>query len=86
MCGTGRARGNICSGIVMNTDYQVYFDALPCSLPVQDRDFRIIDANQRFRTDFGDIDGRTGAWAYAFIPAGIACSTMPPFHRDSPVH
>jgi PAS domain S-box-containing protein len=42
----------------MNTDYQVYFDALPCYLTVQDRDFRIIDANQRFRTDFGDIDGR----------------------------
>ncbi|UCC84057.1 MAG: PAS domain-containing protein [Gemmatimonadota bacterium] len=42
----------------MNDDYQVYFDALPCYLTVQDRDFRIIDANQRFREDFGDIDGR----------------------------
>lgn len=42
----------------MNNDYNVYFDALPCYLTVQDRDFRIIDANQRFRTDFGDIDGR----------------------------
>ncbi|NIM51952.1 MAG: PAS domain-containing protein [Gemmatimonadales bacterium] len=42
----------------MNNEYHVYFDALPCYLTVQDRDFRIIDANQRFRTDFGDIDGR----------------------------
>ncbi|MGD2218324.1 MAG: PAS domain-containing sensor histidine kinase [Gemmatimonadales bacterium] len=42
----------------MNNDYHVYFDALPCYLTVQDRDFRIIDANQRFRTDFGNIDGR----------------------------
>jgi PAS domain S-box-containing protein len=42
----------------MNNDYHVYFDALPCYLTVQDRDFRIVDANERFRTDFGDIDGR----------------------------
>jgi PAS domain S-box-containing protein len=42
----------------MNNDYHVYFDALPCYLTVQDRDFRIIEANERFRWDFGDIEGR----------------------------
>jgi PAS domain S-box-containing protein len=42
----------------MSHDYHVYFDALPCYLTVQDRDFRIIDANEKFREDFGDIDGR----------------------------
>jgi len=42
----------------MNNDYHVYFDALPCYLTVQDRDFRIVEANKRFRWDFGDIEGR----------------------------
>ena len=35
-----------------------YFDATPCYLTVQDRDFHIIRANERFRQDFGDIEGR----------------------------
>jgi PAS domain S-box-containing protein len=42
----------------MNKDYHAYFDALPCYLTVQDRDFRITEANERFRRDFGDIEGR----------------------------
>jgi len=42
----------------MNNPYHHYFDSMPCYLTVQDRDFRIIDANQRFREDFGDIEGR----------------------------
>ena len=36
----------------------VYFDAAPCYLTVLDRDFRILHANQRFREDFGDPEGR----------------------------
>jgi PAS domain S-box-containing protein len=42
----------------MANAYHLYFDAMPCYLTVQDRDFRIIDANQRFRKDFGDYQGR----------------------------
>ncbi len=42
----------------MGKPYQQYFNALPCYLTVQDRDFRIIDANDRFRGDFGDWEGR----------------------------
>ncbi|MBC8871129.1 MAG: PAS domain-containing sensor histidine kinase [Planctomycetes bacterium] len=38
--------------------YQQYFDRLPCYLTVQDREFRVLHANERFRKDFGDIDGR----------------------------
>ncbi|NQT40398.1 MAG: PAS domain-containing protein [Planctomycetes bacterium] len=44
--------------IAMEIPYQAYFDAMPCYLTVQDRELRIIDANQRFRTDFGEIEGR----------------------------
>ncbi len=35
-----------------------YFDAAPCYLTVLDRDLRILHANQRFRSDFGDFEGR----------------------------
>jgi PAS domain S-box-containing protein len=42
----------------MEHAYQQYFNALPCYLTVQDREFRIIDANDRFREDFGDWEGR----------------------------
>ncbi len=42
----------------MDTQYREYFDAMPCYLTVQDRDFRIVDANQRFRRDFGEVEGR----------------------------
>ena len=38
--------------------YKDYFHAMPCFLTVQDRDFRIIDANSRFVDSFGDYDGR----------------------------
>ncbi len=42
----------------MENPYRRYFDAMPCYLTVHDRDFRIIDANQRFRDDFGDFEDR----------------------------
>lgn len=38
--------------------YQRYFDAMSGYVTVQDRNYRIIDANQRFRDDFGDWEGR----------------------------
>jgi len=38
--------------------YKNYFDSMPCYLSVQDRDFRVLDANKRFREEFGEIDGR----------------------------
>ncbi len=42
----------------MDSQYRQYFEAMPCYLTVQDREFRIIDANQRFRKDFGDFEDR----------------------------
>ncbi len=38
--------------------FRRYFDAMSGYVTVQDRDFRIIDANQRFSDDFGDWKGR----------------------------
>jgi PAS domain S-box-containing protein len=42
----------------MDSQYRQYFEAMPCYLTIQDREFRIIDANRRFRKDFGDFEGR----------------------------
>ncbi|MCP4571223.1 MAG: PAS domain-containing sensor histidine kinase [bacterium] len=43
----------------MITDtYREYFDAMPCYLSVQDRDLKIIEANERFVKNFGDPSGR----------------------------
>jgi PAS domain S-box-containing protein len=42
----------------MEFPYEQCFEAMPCYLTVQDRDFRVIKANRRFRNDFGNYEGR----------------------------
>jgi PAS domain S-box-containing protein len=42
----------------MEDVYRQYFDRMPCYLTVQDRDFRVIHANERFRKDFGEVADR----------------------------
>jgi PAS domain S-box-containing protein len=42
----------------VNDIYKKYFDSMPCYLTVQDKSFRLIDANEKFQKDFGEIDGR----------------------------
>ena len=42
----------------MEDEYQRYFKSLPCYLTVQDREFRIVEANDMFRRDFGEFAGR----------------------------
>ena len=42
----------------MDDCFRQYFDRLPCYLTVQDRDFRILHANERFVKDFGSTEGR----------------------------
>lgn len=42
----------------MELPYQQYFDAAPCYFTVQDRSLRVIEANERFRRDFGPFEGR----------------------------
>ena len=39
-------------------DYRQVFEAIPCSLSVIGRDFKILDANDRYRIRFGDWEGR----------------------------
>jgi PAS domain S-box-containing protein len=42
----------------MDLPYKDFFNAVPGYLTVQDRDLRIVTANDRFRQDFGDFEGR----------------------------
>lgn len=42
----------------MELDYREVFDEMPCFLTVQDRDFKIVAANGRFKKFFGDVEGR----------------------------
>ncbi len=42
----------------MQEIYRHYFESMPCYLTVQDRNLKVIDANQKFTKDFGDWNGR----------------------------
>ncbi len=42
----------------MSSPFQQYFEEMPCYLTVQNRDFKIIEANKHFKKDFGDPEGR----------------------------
>jgi len=42
----------------MDDIYKNYFESMPCYLTVQDKSLRLIDANEKFRKEFGDVDGR----------------------------
>ena len=38
--------------------YENYFALMPAYLTILDRDLRIVEANRRFRRDFGEFEGR----------------------------
>ena len=41
--------------------YKLLFDAVPCCIQIQDRNFRIVETNALFKREFGD---RTGEYCY----------------------
>lgn len=42
----------------VNDIYKKYFNSMPCYLTIQDTSLHLIDANEKFRKEFGEIDGR----------------------------
>lgn len=42
----------------MKHPYDLYFEVMPAYLTILDRDLRILEANLRFRKDFGEYEGR----------------------------
>jgi PAS domain S-box-containing protein len=43
---------------MIDNPYKNYFEMMPAYLTILDRDLRIVEANRRFRKDFGDFEGR----------------------------
>ena len=67
--------------------YQNYFDSMPCYLTVQDRDFRVVSANRKFRTDFGDPEGRYCYQVYKNRPEKCeVCPVERSFQDGEPHH
>jgi len=70
----------------MDLPYQQYFQAMPCYLTVQDRDFRIVDANERFRGDFGEFEGRHCYQVYKHRPERCEVCPVDRTFRDGQPH
>ena len=70
----------------MESRYRQYFEAMPGYLTVQDRDFRIIDANDRFRRDFGDWEGRYCYQVYKSRPDRCEICPVAQTFRDGLRH
>jgi PAS domain S-box-containing protein len=44
--------------LAMDDIYKKYFDSMPSYLTIQDKDLRLLDANKKFKDEFGEIEGR----------------------------
>ena len=70
----------------MELPYQRYFEAMPCYLTVLDRDFRILEANARFREDFGEAGGRSCFAVYKRRSEKCADCPVERSFQDGKVH
>jgi PAS domain S-box-containing protein len=70
----------------MELPYQQYFDALPCYVTVQDRNLKVITANARFVSDFGDYRGRHCYQVYKQQPEKCEHCAVERTYRDGQSH
>ena len=69
----------------MKHTYKQYFDSMPSFLTVQDREFRVIDANKKFIKEFGDYEGRHCYQVYKHRPEKCeVCPVERTFHDGEP--
>ncbi|MBU0518867.1 PAS domain-containing protein, partial [bacterium] len=66
--------------------YQQYFDAVPGYLTVQDRDLRLITANDRFKQDFGETEGRYCYQVYKHRPEKCEVCPVERTFQDGQLH
>lgn len=65
--------------------FEHIFNAVPCSITVQDRNLRIVEANETFRRDFGDPSGRTCHDLYKHSDASCPeCPVLATFEDSNP--
>jgi PAS domain S-box-containing protein len=70
----------------MEPSYRQYFDAMPCYVSVQNRDFHVINANARFRSAFGDFQGRYCYQVYKNRPEKCEICPVDRTFRDGRSH
>ena len=71
----------------MEDTYKKIFEAVPCYLSIQDKDFRLLDANNKFREDFGNIEGRYCYQVYKHRSEKCeVCPVERTFHDGLPHH
>ncbi len=70
----------------MELPYQQYFDAMPCYVTVQDRDFKVLAANARFLKDFGDHRDRYCYQVYKQRPEKCEVCPVERTYRDGQSH
>ena len=70
----------------MELPYERLFDAMPCYVTVQDRDFKVITANARFRKAFGAYEGRHCYQIYKHRPEKCEVCPVERTFRDGECH
>jgi PAS domain S-box-containing protein len=70
----------------MEPPYKQYFDLMPCYVTVQDRNFRVVTANARFRKDFGDYENRYCYQVYKNRPEKCEVCPVELTFRDGQSH
>ena len=66
--------------------FKTYFDEMPGFLTIQDRDFKIIDANNHFRKNFGNFEGRYCYQIYKHRPEKCEICPVEKTFRDGRPH
>jgi len=66
--------------------YKQYFEAIPGYLTVQNRDLKIVTANNRFKIDFGDFEGRYCYQVYKHRPEKCEACPVERTFRDGQRH
>ncbi len=70
----------------MDNVFENYFRVMPCFLTVQDRNFRVIEANDRFVENFGDFRGRYCYQVYKSRPEKCEQCAVERTFRDGEPH
>jgi PAS domain S-box-containing protein len=66
--------------------YRQYFEAMPCYVTVQDRNFKVMTANTRFVKDFGNFEGRYCYQVYKQRPEKCEICPVERTLRDGQSH
>ncbi len=81
-----RSRERIQLLIAQQKELERLFDVVPCYITVQDRDFRILRANQLFRQDFGAVEKRLCFQVYKGRTEPCSTCSVAQTFEDGQIH